>query len=97
MLYCGFRAEVAELADAQDLGSCGREAVGVQIPPSAPEIPLLVWTSGNAPVEENPESHNENRKDDCGHYSDGANNSRAAGTAIHDHASADGDAESVSR
>src|SRR5207245_11327956 len=29
-------AEVAELADAQDLGSCGREAVGVQLPPSAP-------------------------------------------------------------
>jgi hypothetical protein len=28
-------AEVAELADAQDLGSCGREAVGVQLPPSA--------------------------------------------------------------
>jgi hypothetical protein len=27
---------VAELADAQDLGSCGRKAVGVQIPPSAP-------------------------------------------------------------
>ena len=31
-----FDAEVAELADAQDLGSCGREAVGVQLPPSAP-------------------------------------------------------------
>src|SRR6266849_10772275 len=29
-------AGVAELADAQDLGSCGRKAVGVQIPPSAP-------------------------------------------------------------
>ena len=28
-------AEVAELADAQDLGSCDRKAVGVQIPPSA--------------------------------------------------------------
>ena len=28
-------AEVAELADAQDLGSCGRKAVGVQLPPSA--------------------------------------------------------------
>src|SRR5206468_12973790 len=28
-------AGVAELADAQDLGSCGRKAVGVQIPPSA--------------------------------------------------------------
>jgi hypothetical protein len=26
---------VAELADAQDLGSCGREAVRVQLPPSA--------------------------------------------------------------
>jgi hypothetical protein len=31
-----YKAEVAELADAQDLGSCGREAVGVQLPPSAP-------------------------------------------------------------
>ena len=30
-------AGVAELADAQDLGSCGRKAVGVQIPPSAPK------------------------------------------------------------
>jgi hypothetical protein len=34
-------AGVAELADAQDLGSCGRKAVGVQIPPSAPKFPLL--------------------------------------------------------
>lgn len=33
---CIADAEVAELADAQDLGSCGREAVGVQLPPSAP-------------------------------------------------------------
>ena len=32
------QAEVAELADAQDLGSCGRKAVGVQLPPSAPCI-----------------------------------------------------------
>jgi hypothetical protein len=32
------RAEVAELADAQDLGSCGREAVGVQLPPSADQF-----------------------------------------------------------
>src|SRR5579872_2469180 len=32
----GTTAGVAELADAQDLGSCGRKAVGVQIPPSAP-------------------------------------------------------------
>ena len=31
-------AEVAELADAQDLGSCDRKAVGVQIPPSAPPL-----------------------------------------------------------
>jgi hypothetical protein len=31
-------AGVAELADAQDLGSCGRKAVGVQIPPSAPNL-----------------------------------------------------------
>ena len=30
------RAKVAELADAPDLGSGGREAVGVQIPPFAP-------------------------------------------------------------
>jgi hypothetical protein len=30
------RAEVAELADAQDLGSCGRKAVKVQILSSAP-------------------------------------------------------------
>ena len=28
-------AGVAELADAQDLGSCGRKAVGVQLPPPA--------------------------------------------------------------
>src|SRR5580704_16103868 len=34
----GTTAGVAELADAQDLGSCGRKAVGVQIPPSAPTI-----------------------------------------------------------
>ena len=32
---CTRPAEVAELADAQDLGSCGRKAVGVQLPPSA--------------------------------------------------------------
>jgi hypothetical protein len=31
-------AEVAELADAQDLGSCGRKAVGVQLPPSADQL-----------------------------------------------------------
>src|SRR5216684_7357441 len=31
-------AGVAELADAQDLGSCGRKAVGVQLPPSAPYL-----------------------------------------------------------
>ena len=29
-------AEVAELADAQESGSCGRDTVGVQVPPSAP-------------------------------------------------------------
>jgi hypothetical protein len=34
----GTTAGVAELADAQDLGSCGRKAVGVQIPPSAPSL-----------------------------------------------------------
>src|SRR5260370_34648806 len=37
--YIGTYAEVAELADAQDLGSCGRKAVGVQLPPSAPKFP----------------------------------------------------------
>jgi hypothetical protein len=31
-------AEVAELADAQDLGSCGRKVVGVQVPPSANQL-----------------------------------------------------------
>src|SRR5450755_2995305 len=31
-------AGVAELADAQDLGSCGRKVVGVQIPPPAPSL-----------------------------------------------------------
>ena len=36
------RAEVAELADAQDLGSCGRKAVGVQLPPSAPKAKFIV-------------------------------------------------------
>ena len=30
------QAKVAELADAQDSGSCGRKAVGVQVPPFAP-------------------------------------------------------------
>ena len=29
-------AEVAELADAQASGACGRKAVGVRVPPSAP-------------------------------------------------------------
>ncbi|CAB3392459.1 protein of unknown function [Kyrpidia spormannii] len=29
-------ADVAELADAQDSGSCGRKVVGVQVPSSAP-------------------------------------------------------------
>jgi hypothetical protein len=32
------RAEVAELADAHDSGSCARKGVGVQIPPSAPDL-----------------------------------------------------------
>jgi hypothetical protein len=40
-------AGVAELADAQDLGSCGRKAVGVQIPPSAPNTP---FTLQRAPI-----------------------------------------------
>jgi hypothetical protein len=45
MLYWASDAEVAELADAQDLGSCGREAVGVQLPPSAPPVSLsmIAW------------------------------------------------------
>ena len=37
------RAKVAELADAPDLGSGGRKAVGVQIPPFAP-IPSIQAT-----------------------------------------------------
>ena len=44
-------AGVAELADAQDLGSCGRKAVGVQIPPSAPThllafFPVCLFQAG---------------------------------------------------
>src|SRR5712692_9673210 len=39
MLLLLHAAEVAELADAQDLGSCGRKAVGVQLPPSAQTFP----------------------------------------------------------
>ena len=35
MLYCGFAAEVAELADAPALGAGGRKAVGVRVPSSA--------------------------------------------------------------
>src|SRR2546422_5893626 len=31
------RAEVAELADAHDSGSCARKGVGVRVPPSAPK------------------------------------------------------------
>jgi hypothetical protein len=46
-------AGVAELADAQDLGSCGRKAVGVQIPPSAPTYllafsPVCLFAGGLA-------------------------------------------------
>ena len=37
-VYCYCNAGVAELADAQDLGSCGRKVVGVQIPPPAPSL-----------------------------------------------------------
>src|SRR5207245_9044328 len=33
------RAEVAELADAHDSGSCARKGVGVRVPPSAPCFP----------------------------------------------------------
>jgi hypothetical protein len=36
---------VAELADAQDLGSCGRKVVGVQIPPPAPFLTKLLQAS----------------------------------------------------
>src|SRR5882724_9816724 len=32
------RAEVAELADAHDSGSCARKGVGVRVPPSAPLV-----------------------------------------------------------
>ena len=38
-------AEVAELADAHDSGSCERKLVGVQVPPSAP--PLRSLKSGD--------------------------------------------------
>ena len=31
-------ARVAELADAQDSGSCARKGVGVQVPPRAPWV-----------------------------------------------------------
>src|SRR5262245_66183590 len=34
-----FAAEVAELADAHDSGSCARKGVGVRVPPSAPPNP----------------------------------------------------------
>ncbi len=34
------RAEVAELADALDSGSSARKGMGVQVPPSAPALPL---------------------------------------------------------
>src|SRR5579864_2501584 len=35
-------AGVAELADTQDLGSCGLKTVGVQIPPPAPNFPAAL-------------------------------------------------------
>src|SRR5688572_26320698 len=35
------RAEVAELADAHDSGSCARKGVGVRVPPSAPSDRML--------------------------------------------------------
>src|SRR6267143_6275056 len=40
-------AGVAELADAQDLGSCGRKAVGVRLPPSAPNLVSLLTPSNS--------------------------------------------------
>lgn len=40
ILNCTRDAEVAELADAQASGACGRKVVGVQIPPSAPAFSL---------------------------------------------------------
>ena len=41
---CAIRgdAKVAELADAPDLGSGGRKAMGVQVPPFAPISHILV-------------------------------------------------------
>src|SRR5207302_9969863 len=36
------RAEVAELADAHDSGSCARKGVGVRVPPSAPATQLTL-------------------------------------------------------
>src|SRR5262245_43252023 len=36
MMKARLRAEVAELADAHDSGSCARKGVGVRVPPSAP-------------------------------------------------------------
>lgn len=38
ILYTNKYAAVAELADAQDLGSCESNLVGVQLPPAAPII-----------------------------------------------------------
>ena len=43
MLYFGDDAEVAELADAQDLGSCGRKAVEVRLLSSAPPVLLAFF------------------------------------------------------
>ena len=42
-------AEVAELADAQDLGSCGRKAVWVQLPPSALSFLVREGSSNSHP------------------------------------------------
>jgi hypothetical protein len=44
-------AEVAELADAQDLGSCGRKAVGVQLPPSADHFLCLGRKCAETPMD----------------------------------------------
>jgi flavin reductase (DIM6/NTAB) family NADH-FMN oxidoreductase RutF len=49
-------AKVAELADAQDSGSCGRKVVGVQVPPFAP-FPSEARPEHPAPALGCPEEH----------------------------------------
>src|SRR5687767_7626539 len=46
------RAEVAELADAHDSGSCARKGVGVRVPPSAPGTgPSPLWSIDTFPAD----------------------------------------------